>query len=59
MRSSSSRSALIFSYCAPEPERTIAWNDPELAISSPLQGEAVLSPKDRAGVRFRDAEVFA
>ena len=46
-------------YYAPEHERTIAWNDPELAISWPLQGEAILSPKDRAGARFRDAEVFA
>ncbi len=46
-------------YYAPEHERTIAWNDPELAIRWPLQGEAILSPKDRVGVRFRDAEVFA
>ena len=45
-------------YYAPEHERTIAWNDPELAISWPLQGEAILSAKDRVGVRFRDAEVF-
>jgi dTDP-4-dehydrorhamnose 3,5-epimerase len=45
-------------YYAPEHERTIAWNDPELAISWPLQREAILSPKDRAGARFRDAEVF-
>jgi dTDP-4-dehydrorhamnose 3,5-epimerase len=45
-------------YYAPEYERTIGWNDPELAISWPLQGEAILSTKDRAGVRFRDAEVF-
>ena len=46
-------------YYAPEHERTIAWNDPELAIRWPLQGEAILSAKDRVGVRFRDAEVFA
>ena len=45
-------------YYAPEHERTIAWNDPELAISWPLQREPILSPKDRAGERFRDAEVF-
>ena len=45
-------------YWAPSFERCIAWNDPELAISWPLQGEPVLSDKDRQGLRFRDAEVF-
>jgi dTDP-4-dehydrorhamnose 3,5-epimerase len=45
-------------YYAPEFERSLAWNDPDLAISWPLQpGETpILSPKDAAGVRFRDAE---
>jgi dTDP-4-dehydrorhamnose 3,5-epimerase len=45
-------------YYAPEHERTIAWNDPELAIAWPLSGEAVLSAKDVAGTRFRDAEAY-
>jgi dTDP-4-dehydrorhamnose 3,5-epimerase len=45
-------------YWAPSFERCIAWNDPELAISWPLQGEPVLSDKDRLGLRFRDTEVF-
>jgi len=45
-------------YYAPEHERTIAWNDPELAIPWPLAGEPVLSAKDAAGTRFRDAEVY-
>lgn len=45
-------------YWAPSFERCIAWNDPELDISWPLQGEPVLSDKDRLGLRFRDAEVF-
>lgn len=44
-------------YYAPEFERSIAWNDPELAIPWPLNGERpVLSAKDEAGVRFADAE---
>jgi dTDP-4-dehydrorhamnose 3,5-epimerase len=46
-------------YYAPEHERTIAWNDPELAITWPLAGEPVLSAKDAAGTRLRDAEVYA
>jgi dTDP-4-dehydrorhamnose 3,5-epimerase len=45
-------------YCAPEHERTIAWDDPDLAIDWQLQGAPHLSAKDREGVRLRDAEVF-
>jgi dTDP-4-dehydrorhamnose 3,5-epimerase len=45
-------------YYAPEHERCIAWNDPDLAIAWPLDGEAALSAKDRAGTPFRDAETF-
>jgi dTDP-4-dehydrorhamnose 3,5-epimerase len=37
-------------YYAPQHERCIAWNDPELAIDWPLDGrEPVLSAKDRVG----------
>jgi dTDP-4-dehydrorhamnose 3,5-epimerase len=45
-------------YYAPEHERCIAWNDRDLAISWPLKGEPVLSPKDRAGLPLKEAEVF-
>ena len=45
-------------FYAPEHERCILWNDPELGIDWPLSAAAVLSPKDAAGVRLRDAEVF-
>lgn len=43
-------------YYAPEFERTIAWNDPDLAIAWPLSGAPTLSPKDREGIAFHDAE---
>jgi dTDP-4-dehydrorhamnose 3,5-epimerase len=44
-------------YYAPEFERSIAWNDPDLAIPWPLNGESpLLSAKDEAGIRFRNAE---
>jgi len=42
----------------PELERTILWNDPELKIDWGLNGEPLLSEKDRRGVRFQEAEVF-
>ncbi|HYT15018.1 MAG TPA: dTDP-4-dehydrorhamnose 3,5-epimerase [Burkholderiales bacterium] len=46
-------------YYAPEDERCILWNDPELNIDWPLPGGAPeLSAKDAAGARLRDAEVF-
>jgi dTDP-4-dehydrorhamnose 3,5-epimerase len=45
-------------YWASEHERTIAWDDPDLAIAWPINGEPILSVKDKAGARFREAEVF-
>jgi len=45
-------------YWAPEFEHTIIWNDPDLAVAWPLQGEPVLSAKDARGTAFKDAEVF-
>lgn len=46
-------------YYAPQHERCIQWNDPDLAIAWPIQDEPVLSVKDRAGKLLREAEVFA
>ncbi|MBD9678459.1 dTDP-4-dehydrorhamnose 3,5-epimerase [Pseudomonas sp. PDM18] len=45
-------------FWAPEHERCIAWNDPELAIEWPLQSDPELSGKDREGQRLADAELF-
>ncbi len=42
----------------PECERTILWNDPDLAIDWGSGPEPVLSDKDRNGTLFREAEVF-
>jgi dTDP-4-dehydrorhamnose 3,5-epimerase len=41
-----------------EHERCILWNDTDLAVDWPFQGEPLLSAKDQAGVPFRAAEVF-
>ena len=48
----------VTAYFAPEAERTIAWNDPDLGIPWPLQGVPVLSEKDRQGVAFSAAETY-
>jgi dTDP-4-dehydrorhamnose 3,5-epimerase len=47
-------------YWAPEHERTICWDDPELAIRWPLGRDdcPMLSDKDRNGKLLRDANVF-
>ena len=50
---------LTTDYYAPEHERAIIWNDPDLAIGWPYPGEPLLSAKDAAAPRFRDAEVYA
>ena len=45
---------------APEHERAIRWDDPDLAIDWPLVGgqEPILAPKDAGAKSFKDAEVY-
>ncbi|TRO82723.1 dTDP-4-dehydrorhamnose 3,5-epimerase [Trichloromonas acetexigens] len=45
-------------YYAPEYDRGIVWNDPELNITWPFPETPQLSDKDRTAKRFIDAEVF-
>jgi dTDP-4-dehydrorhamnose 3,5-epimerase len=45
-------------YYAPEYERCIRWDDPELGIVWPLEGEPVMSAKDKVGLVFAAEEVF-
>ncbi|HSB03463.1 MAG TPA: dTDP-4-dehydrorhamnose 3,5-epimerase [Anaerolineales bacterium] len=46
-------------YWAPEHERCIIWNDPDIAINWPLQGEPTLSAKDKLGLSLKRAELFS
>ncbi len=45
-------------YWVAEYERTIAWNDPDVAIDWPLQAQPVLSAKDANGLLLAQAETY-
>jgi dTDP-4-dehydrorhamnose 3,5-epimerase len=46
-------------YYAPEFERSIAWNDPALAITWPIEGAPSLSAKDQQAPLLADVTCFA
>jgi dTDP-4-dehydrorhamnose 3,5-epimerase len=49
----------VTDYYSPAGERTIRWNDPDLAIAWPVDGgTAIVSDKDAQGKLLREAEVF-
>ena len=45
-------------YYAPQHERCIAWNDPDIGIDWPLKDKPLLSTKDDSASPFKDAELF-
>ncbi|MDO3376596.1 dTDP-4-dehydrorhamnose 3,5-epimerase [Geoalkalibacter halelectricus] len=45
-------------YYAPEHERTLRWDDPQLAIDWPLDGAPLLSAKDSQGLELAAAPVY-
>ena len=48
----------VTDYYAPQHERTILWNDHQLAIRWPIEGDPMLNEKDARGSDFRSAELF-
>lgn len=46
-------------YWFPEHERTLLWNDPTVGVRWPTSGQPRLAPKDAAGKRLGDVEVFS
>jgi len=44
----------VTDFYAAQHERTLLWNDPDVAIQWPLKGEPILSDKDRAGIRLKE-----
>ncbi len=45
-------------FYAPEHERTIMWNDPQIGIDWQLDGDPNVSSKDQKGVSLNQAETF-
>src|SRR6267154_4839888 len=45
-------------FYAPEHERTLAWNDPDVNINWELKGDPIVSEKDQAGAALGDADTF-
>jgi dTDP-4-dehydrorhamnose 3,5-epimerase len=45
-------------YYAPEHERTLLWNDPQVGIEWPFEGEPILKEKDARGAPLVLAETF-
>ena len=45
-------------YWAPEHERCIVWNDPDLAVRWPIEEAPILSAKDANGALFARADMF-
>lgn len=46
-------------YYAPEHERCISWNDPDIDIKWPFDKEPRLSGKDAQGLAFKSSEIFS
>jgi dTDP-4-dehydrorhamnose 3,5-epimerase len=45
-------------FYAPEYERSILWNDPDIGINWHLKDQPILSPKDQSGLLLKEAEIF-
>lgn len=45
-------------YYAPEYERSLLWNDPDIGIEWPIDNDPVLAAKDAQASRLKDADVF-
>ena len=45
-------------YYAPEHERSILWNDPDIGINWPLEHQPQLSDKDRSAPRLHQAQTY-
>jgi len=44
----------VTDFYSPQHERTLMWNDPDVGVEWPIEGEPLVSEKDRAGMRLRE-----
>ena len=49
----------VTDYYAPEHERCVIWNDPDIGIVWPIEGPPLLSERDTAGLPLSAAETFS
>ena len=49
----------VTDYYAPAHERSLLWNDPDIGIEWPFDGEPILSARDRQALPLRAAQTFA
>ena len=49
----------VTEYYAPDHDRSIRWDDPDIGIEWPLEDDPILSEKDADAPYLRDAEVLA
>ncbi len=45
-------------FYAPQYERTVLWNDPDIGVEWPIENTPILSEKDQAGTLFKNCEVY-
>ncbi|KAI3593271.1 dTDP-4-dehydrorhamnose 3,5-epimerase [Cupriavidus sp. U2] len=48
----------VTDYWYPEHERSLIWNDPDVAIEWPIEGSPILAAKDAGGKPLADADLF-
>ncbi|KWR90149.1 dTDP-4-dehydrorhamnose 3,5-epimerase [Cupriavidus sp. IDO] len=48
----------VTDYWHPEHERSLIWNDPDVGIEWPIEGNPILAAKDAVGKKLVEAELF-
>jgi len=48
----------VTDYWSPEHERSLIWNDPQVGIEWPIDGQPILAAKDAVGKKLAEADTF-
>jgi dTDP-4-dehydrorhamnose 3,5-epimerase len=49
----------VTDYYSPEHDRSIRWDDPDIGVEWPIEGDPIVSDKDASAPYLAEAEVFA